>query len=130
MASIRKEIEVNRGASAVWEAICDFGAAHVRLFPGVLTDVKLEGGARIVTFANGLVVREDIVDVSDATMRFVYTASGGRATHHNASLEVFSGENGGSRIVWTTDFLPNDIAGTIDGLMNAGSAAMRAALGR
>jgi hypothetical protein len=44
-----------------------------------------------------------------------------------ASLQVFA-NGSGSRVVWIADFLPNDIAGTIDGLMNAGSAAMKAAL--
>jgi hypothetical protein len=34
MASVRKEILVDAGADAVWDAIRDFGAAHERVVPG------------------------------------------------------------------------------------------------
>ncbi|HTV93323.1 MAG TPA: SRPBCC family protein, partial [Verrucomicrobiae bacterium] len=115
---------------AAWDAIRDVGAAHVRLFPGVLSGVTLEGEVRIVTFANGLVVREPIVSIDDAAKRFAWAAVGGRATHYNASLQVTANAGGGSRIVWIADFLPNEIADSIDGLMQAGSAAMKAALER
>ncbi len=130
MASICKEFQVDRPPNEVWDAIRDVGAAHVRLFPGILTDVRLEGDVRVVTFANGLVVREPIVSVDDEQMRFAWAAVGGRATHYNASLQVFANGDGGSRIVWIVDVLPNEIAGTIGGLMNGGSAAMKATLER
>ena len=129
MPSICKEIDVAAPPAAVWGAIRDVGAAHTRLFPGILTGVVLDGDARIVTFANGLVVREAIIELDDSAMRFAYSASGGRATHHNASLQVFA--NGtGSRVVWIIDFLPNEIAEAIDGLMSAGCAAMKTNLER
>ncbi len=130
MASICKEIDVDVTPAAAWDAIRDVGAAHVRLFPGVLSDCRLEHGVRSATFANGFVVREPIVSVDDATMRFTWAATGGRATHYNASLQVFANTGGGSRIVWIAEFLPNDLAESIAGLMNAGSAAMKAALER
>jgi carbon monoxide dehydrogenase subunit G len=130
VASIRKEIEINAPVAAVWDAVRDVGAAHERLFPGVLSDCRLEGDVRIATFANGLVVREPIVSIHDAQMRFAWAVVGGSATHYNASLQVYATGDRTSRVVWVADFLPNDIAGTIDGLMNAGSAAMKAALER
>jgi carbon monoxide dehydrogenase subunit G len=130
MASVRKEIEINAPAAAVWDAIRDVGTAHVRLFPGVLADVVLEDDVRTATFANGLVVREPIVSVDDAQMRFAWAAVGGRATHYNASLQVYATGDRSSRVVWIADFLPNEIGGTIDGLMTAGSAVMKAALER
>ena len=43
----------------------DFGALHTRLVPGFVTDTKLDGDARIVTFANGTVARELLVDCDD-----------------------------------------------------------------
>ena len=128
MASILKHIEIDAPPARVWDAIRDVGAAHRRLFPGVLTDVRMDGDARIVTFANGLEVREAIVDIDDEAMRFAYAASGGRTTHHNASFQVFGNGSGGSRVVWIVDLLPNDLTGSIDALMNAGAAAMKAAL--
>jgi hypothetical protein len=129
VASIRKEITLDRSAADVWEAIRDVGAAHIRLFPGVLNEAHLEGDVRVATFVNGLIVREPIVSIDDEQMRFAWAAVGGRATHYNASLQVYA-NGSGSRVVWIADFLPNEIAETIDGLMNAGSAAMTAALDR
>ena len=40
-----------------------------RLAPGFVVDTRLEEGARIVTFANGLVARELIVDVDGGRKR-------------------------------------------------------------
>jgi carbon monoxide dehydrogenase subunit G len=127
MASIRKEIDIDVAPARVWEAIRDVGEAHRRLFPGILSDVRMDGDARVVTFANGLSVREAIVDLDDTNMRFAYSASGGRATHHNASFQVYEND-GGSRVVWIVDLLPNDITASIDALMSAGAAAMKATL--
>ena len=123
MASIIREISVARQADDVWRAIRDVGNAH-RLFAGVLTDCKLDGSVRTVTFANGMVVNETILDIDDERRRVAYTAVGGRATHHNASLQVFAAGDGQSRVVWTTDFLPNEIQPAIAGLVEAGSNAM------
>jgi hypothetical protein len=64
MATIHKEIEVERNKEFVWDAIRDVGAIHKRLVPGFVVDCTLEGDSRIVTFANGMVVRELIVDVT------------------------------------------------------------------
>ncbi|HTX56033.1 MAG TPA: SRPBCC family protein [Candidatus Acidoferrales bacterium] len=129
MASIRKEIRIDRPAGEVWDAIRDVGEAHTRLFPNVLTGVRLEGDARVVTFAGGLVVREQIVDLDDRAMRFAYSASGGTLTHHNASFQVVA-EGDGSRAIWLVDLLPNDAAVRIDALMNAGMETMKATLER
>jgi carbon monoxide dehydrogenase subunit G len=123
MASIVREISVARPPEAVWLSLREVGNVH-RLFAGVVTDCKLEDGARVVTFANGMVVRELIVDVSDEHRRVAYAVVGGRTTHHNASLQVFAAAGGHSRIVWTTDFLPNELAPLIGGLVEAGAAAM------
>jgi hypothetical protein len=62
MASIHKEIAVEARPEDVWDAVRDVGAVHERLAPGFVTDVKMDGDARIVTFGNGMVARELIVD--------------------------------------------------------------------
>ena len=69
MASIRKEILIKARSEDVWEAIRDFGALHQRLVPGFVTDCRVEGEARIVTFANGMVARELLVDLDDQARR-------------------------------------------------------------
>jgi hypothetical protein len=76
MATIRKEILIDAGPEAVWAAIRDIGAVHRRLTPGFVVDTRLDGDARIVTFANGLVARELIVDIDEQARRLAYAATG------------------------------------------------------
>jgi hypothetical protein len=128
MASITKEVLVNVRPEEVWAVVRDVGTAHVRLFPGILTNCYLDGDARVVTFANGMVARELIVDVDDLQRRFVYASVGGRTSHHNASLQVFADGENGSRIVWITDLLPNEIAPSIQELVDRGSSIMKQTL--
>ena len=61
MATLRKEIPVAAGATAVWQALRDFGQVHTKVAPGFLTDLKMDNGDRIVTFFNGMVARERLV---------------------------------------------------------------------
>jgi carbon monoxide dehydrogenase subunit G len=127
MASIRKEFTVNARPDDVWNAFRDVGAIHSRLARGFVTDTRLEGDSRVVTFANGAVVRELIVDVDDRARRLAYAVVEWQTTHQNASLQVFA-DGEGSRIVWITDLLPNKLADMVSGFMEQGVAAMRRTL--
>ena len=129
MASIRKELFLDARPEDVWEAVRDFGAPHEKLVPGVLVASRLEPGARVVTFANGLVVRELLVELNDETRRLCWTARGGRATHHNASMQVYA-DGARTRFVWVTDVLPDEIVPAISALVEAGAAAIRRKLER
>ena len=128
MASIHREIRIDSGADDVWAAVRDWGAPHKRLAPGFLVDSRVEGDARIVTFANGLVARELIVDVDDHARRLVWAVVGGRLTHHNASMQVFADGQGRSRVVWVADLLPNEPAGYVSGLIEQGLGVMKQTL--
>ena len=129
MASIRKEIIVSAKPDAVWDAVRDVGAVHRRLVPGFVVDTRLEDGARVVTFANGVVARELIVDVDDATRRLVWSVTGSpRLTHHNASMQVIAQDERQSLVVWIADVLPHEVAGYIGGLMEQGIATMKKTL--
>ena len=131
MASIRKEILIEARPEAVWDAVRDVGAVHERLAPGFVVDTRLEDGARIVTFASGLVARELIVDVDDAARKLVWAVVGSpRLTHHNASMQVFADGERRSRVVWIADVLPNEIAGYIAGLNEEGLGTMKKTLER
>jgi hypothetical protein len=130
MASIRKEILIDVPADKVWDAVRDVGAPHRRLAPGFLVDTRLEDGARMVTFANGLIARELIVDVDDEARRLVWAVVGSRRlTHHNGSMQVFAEADGRSRVVWIADLLPHEAAPDIAGLMEQGLAVMKKTLG-
>ncbi len=127
MASIRREISTLAAPAAVWDAIRDIGALHTRLVPGFVVDTRLEPGARIVTFGNGMVIREPIVDASDADRRLVWSAEGGQLKHYNASVQVFP-DAAGSRVVWIADFLPNEAATLVGSMMEQGMAVMQKTL--
>jgi len=79
MATIRSELTTQAPADEVWSAVRDIGALHTRLVPGFVVDTRLEPGARIVTFVNGVTLREPIVTLDDEARRLVWTAEGGRA---------------------------------------------------
>ena len=130
MASIHKEILIDAPPADVWDAIRDVGAIHRRLAPGFVVDTRLDGDARVVTFGNGLVARELIVDTDDAARRLVWSVVGGPMTHHNASLQVFAEDDDRSRVVWIADLLPNNLAATIAGMIEQGMGVMRQTLER
>lgn len=127
-ASICKEVLTTACPEDVWDLIRDVGALHTKLVPGFVVDTQLKGDERIVTFANGMTVREPIVAIDDQHRRFVWSAIGGGLTHYNASAQVFAKGDGAARVVWTADFLPHNAAPLIDQMMEQGAAAMKAAL--
>ena len=128
MGSIRKEILTKAGTDAVWSAIRDVGALHTRLVPGFVTDTRLEPGVRIVTFGNGMVLRDVAVD--DKARRLVWSAEGGPFTHYNASLQVFAESGGTTRVVWIADFLPDEVASNQQAAMEIALEIMKTTLDR
>ncbi len=130
MASICKVVEINLAAPVVWDVVRDAGNLHLRVAPGLLTDCRLrdDGTERIVTFADGTVLPEKIVTVSDETMRLVWTASSPAWTHHNGAMQVVAVGERISTVTWTADVLPHKAADIIAPLMEAGLATMKAHL--
>lgn len=127
MASIHKDIPIAAPAGEVWDAVRDFGALHTRLVPGFVLDTRLDGEARIVSFANGTVARELLVDCDDARRRLVYAVISERVKQHSASVQVIADGEARCRIVWIVDVLPHEIAPYIDGQMDVAAAAMQKA---
>jgi carbon monoxide dehydrogenase subunit G len=130
MASIHKDIPIDADPDEVWAAVRDFGAVHQRLAPGFVTDARLEGDARIVTFHNGMVAREILVDCDDERRRLVYAIIGERVKHYSASVQVAADGESRTRMTWIVDVLPNEIAPYIAGEMDLSVLAMQKTLGR
>ena len=128
MATIRKEIRIDRSKEFVWDAIRDVGAIHRRLVPGFVVDCQLEGYWRTVTFVNGLVVRELIVSVDDKTSRHSWSARGETLTHHNASVQVFAEGDHQSRVIWIADLMPNEAADAISEMIGQALKTMKETL--
>lgn len=125
MASIYKDISLDAPAGEVWAAVRDYGAVNQRVAPGFVTDCKLDGDSRIVTFANGNVAQERLVTIDEARMRLVYAVVSPRVKQHSASIQVFAEGDNRSRMVWIADVLPNEIGPYIDSQMDLGALAVR-----
>ncbi len=130
MASLHKDILIDAAPDRVWAAVRDFGAVHTRLAPGFVTDARLDGDARIVTFANGNVAREQLVDCDEARRRLVYAIANERVKHYSASVQVLADGETRSRLIWIVDVLPNEMAPYIDGQMDQAALAMQKTLAR
>jgi hypothetical protein len=130
MASIHKEIALNVSAANVWAVVRDIAAVHKRFVPGLVADVRLEEDARIVTFSNGLVVRELIVDIDDKRRRFAYAAVGEMFKHHNASMQVFEDGPDRCHLLWITDLLPNEAVSAVSKIIDQGATIMKQTLER
>lgn len=103
MASIRREMVIEAPPNDVWPFVM-LGALHTRLVPGFVVDTRLEDGARVVTFGNGLVARELIVDIDDGARELVWAVVGSpRLAYHNASVQVYDAGKGRSGFVWIAD---------------------------
>jgi len=130
MASIRKEIPIDAHPDDVWAAVRDFGAVHERLAPGFVVDTRLDGDARIVTFHNGTIARELLVDCDDGRQRLVYAIASERVRHYNASVQVSADGETNTRVSWIVDVLPNEIASYVGGQMDLAVVAMQKTLAR
>jgi len=127
MASIHKEITLSTSPAAVWDVVRDIGAVHTRFAQGFVVDTKMDGEDRIVTFANGFVAREVIVDLDEGRRRLAYSVRSERIAHHNASFQVLA-EGRGARLVWIADVLPEAAAATVGAMMEDGIQAAKRAL--
>jgi carbon monoxide dehydrogenase subunit G len=127
VASITKEILIEVSPEEAWAAIRDFGGVQ-RLVPGFLVNSRLDGDARIVTFADGRVARELLVDLDDDSRRLVYAEPGGRFITRSASLQVFAHGENHCRVVWINDVLPNELAKLIRENMNKAAIVMKRTL--
>jgi hypothetical protein len=132
MATIIRETRIDIAPADAWAALIDFGRVHQRLAYGFVTDCTLDApDVRTITFINGAVAKERLVGVDEDARRLAYSVveSALQPSHHNAAAQIVE-DGDGTRFVWTTDVLPDDIAPTIAGLMDAGIAAIKFTLER
>jgi carbon monoxide dehydrogenase subunit G len=127
MASIRTQIHIHAEPAAVWDALRDWGALHERLVPGFVTATEIDGDDRLVTFFNGVTVRERFVDCDEVARRLVWSIVDGPYTHHNGAAQVFP-EGLGTRFVWTADVLPHEAAERTEELMRHGTQVIKQTL--
>lgn len=125
MAYIHKERTIEASPEEVWGALSDWGALHERLAPGFVTDTRLDGDDRLVTFFTGTVVRERLVDKSDEDRRLSWSIVDGPYAHHNGVARVEAGADGTAHFVWDADLLPDSLAEATGEMMERGMEAIR-----
>jgi hypothetical protein len=101
---------------------------HERLVPGFVVATELDGEDRIVTFFNGAVAREVLIDIDEERRRLVWSVVDGPYTHHNGAAQVLPDEGSGTLFVWTSDLLPNEAAAATDAMMERGIETVKRTL--
>ncbi|KRE61933.1 SRPBCC family protein [Paenibacillus sp. Soil750] len=127
MPTIRKEISIDASPFQVWDAVRDVSAVHYRLVPGYTENTLINGHERTLILPQGGFVRELIISIDEAERRMAYAVKEGRLPllHHHASFQVFPNDNNGSKLVWITDFLPEQLINVIQAHIDRGAEVMK-----
>jgi uncharacterized membrane protein len=129
MPSIHVEAVIDAAPDKVWDVIGDWEQGPVRMAPGFVVSSIVDGDARVVTFANGAVARERFVTRDEGRKRLVWNIVGGPTLHHNGVMEVHEAPTGQTRLTWTADVLPAEVAATYEGMMQNGMSLIAKTLG-
>ena len=132
MPAIHHQIHIERPPEFVWDAVRDVGALHSRLVPGFVTATEMLDGVptptRRVTFGNGVVADEVIVDNDDERRRLAWSIKSiPSVEHHNGVMTVLDAE-GGTLVTWTADVLPAELVERFSPMMAKGLSTMKAHL--
>jgi len=127
MACIIRETSIDVDPEVAWDALRDWGAVHERLAPGFVSDARVDGRDRVVTFFNGSVVRELFVGADDRAWRLAWAVADGSLglAHYNASAQVIPDRETRTRFVWTADLLPDHLAGRVSQLIEQGLSTIK-----
>jgi uncharacterized protein YndB with AHSA1/START domain len=128
VATIRKERTIEVSPEEAWAVLADWGAPHERLVPGFVVETELDGEDRLVTFFNGAVARERLIERSEEERRLVWSIVDGPYTHHNGAAQILADDDGKTRFVWIADLLPNEMAAVTGELMERGIETVKQSL--
>lgn len=127
MAQVRNEIRVARPADEVWKVAGDFAGIAAWL-PGI-EDGGTDGDVRTLRMGDA-VIRERLLDRDDTARRYEYTIveSPMAFTNYHAVLSVEPDGDDGSRVVWTVELGPDDLAEVMGPFLAGGLQALAAQL--
>lgn len=130
MSSVILDTPIAVPADAAWAVIGDWANGPSRMAPGWVTDVRIEGDHRIVTFANGAVFRERLIGIDQTARRLAYAISGDavRPDHHNAAMQVVPSGPDSCRLYWVQDVLPDALAARLEAGMTASAKIIKSTL--
>ena len=113
VASIRRNVRIQRPASAVWGVVGDPSTIH-HWFPGIANSV-VEGKVRTITLNSGIPLPEDIVTLDPILRRFQYKIAGGLFRSHLGTIDVLELDDESCMVVYGTDAEPDVMALVIGG---------------
>ncbi len=117
MASIRRELRIDRNAAQVWPLIGDPGRIH-EWFPGIVSctvETTEDGVSRTVTLGTGIPLVEHIITNDPIARRFQYRIAGGVFKEHLGTVDVIDLGDGTCLGVYSTDAVPDVMALVIGG---------------
>ncbi len=126
MASITREVALDLSPAEAWAKIED--PARINEWFTFLGEVTYDEGTSSRQCAMGEAMLDElIVDVDPDRKRFVYAFldSPFGFTQHSASMEVRD-RDGGSTLVWTHDFKPDDVAPALGEALDGAVATISA----
>ena len=113
MATMRREIWIDRAADTVWAVVGD-PAAVTRWFPH-MDAVEMDGDQRTITLASGLPLVEQVA-VRHDLRRFQYRLEGPLPVEaHLATIDVIADGAARCLVVYSTDVVPHALAPVLDG---------------
>ena len=113
MATIRRQLRIQRNARDVWSLVGD-PSALPRWFPGVV-DAQVDGTTRVITTASGIPMPEEIVTNDPLQRRFQYRITSPIVRNHLGTIDVFDLGDESSLVAYATDCEPDALALIIGG---------------
>jgi hypothetical protein len=130
MASICTEFFIEADAEQVWAVIGDWQNGPVDMAPGHVVSSLADGSVRVVTFADGQIVRERLVARDEPARRIVYSVIGDtvRPEHDNAVMHIIAEGPRRCRFVWSRDALPDELAPSLLSAMEGAAPIIKRTL--
>ena len=123
MATIRRELRVDRPADDVWALVGDPARIH-EWFPGMVAS-SVEGTTRTITTASGFEMPEEILTIDAVQRRFRYRITSPIVQDHLGVIDVFDLGDRTSLVAYSTDAEPDAMALMIGGATGAALAELR-----
>jgi carbon monoxide dehydrogenase subunit G len=123
MASATAELAMTSTPEAVWAVVREFYDL-ASWMPGI-ESCEADGDERVLA-TMGMTIRERLVSSDDAKRTLTYSITAGAPVEsHEATITVHDGEGGGSRVTWSVDAKPDEMAELMLGVYQQSLEALK-----
>jgi carbon monoxide dehydrogenase subunit G len=123
MAEGAVDVTVNAAPDAVWAKVGDFGGLG-DFFPGI-ESFRLEGDDRIIGMF-GMEIRERLLSRDEGTRTISYSVVDGVPVESHKATVAVEAEGDGSKVTWTYDVEPAEMAPIFGDTYKGALAALEA----